>query len=89
MHKIIGSSGRDCVLVIGFQFNGSTTGLFESNLFWVDQYDPFLKIHIGRRTNPFILYLNAILKQPIQNNPSQKTADTILWMLMSLVFCSM
>ena len=37
---IIGSSGRDCVLIILFQFYGSKAGLFESNLSWVGQYDP-------------------------------------------------
>ena len=33
------SSGRDC-LVILFQLCGSKTGRFESNFFWVGQYDP-------------------------------------------------
>ena len=37
---IIGSSGRDCVLIIIFQLYGSKAGLFEGNLFWVGQYDP-------------------------------------------------
>ena len=36
---IVGSSGRNCVLIILFQLYGSKTGLFESNLFWVGQYD--------------------------------------------------
>ena len=40
IRTIIGSSGRDCALIILFQLYGSKTGLFESNLFWVDQYDP-------------------------------------------------
>ena len=39
MQKIIGSSGRDYVLIILFQIYGSKAGLFESNLFWVGQYD--------------------------------------------------
>ena len=39
MHTIIGSSGRDCVLVIVFQLDASKAGLFEGNLFWVGQYD--------------------------------------------------
>ena len=40
MRTIIGSSGRDYVLIILFQLHGSKGGLFESNLFWVGQYDP-------------------------------------------------
>ena len=40
MHKIICSSGRDCVLIILFQLYGSTAGLFDDSLFWVGQYDP-------------------------------------------------
>ena len=39
MCTIIGSSGSDCGLIILFQLYGSTAGFFESNLFWVDQYD--------------------------------------------------
>ena len=39
MYTIIGSSGRDCVLIILFQLYGSKAGLFEDNLFWLDQYD--------------------------------------------------
>ena len=35
---IVGSSGRNCVLIIFFQLYGSKTGLFESNLVWVGQY---------------------------------------------------
>ena len=35
MHTIVGSSGRNFVLIILFQLQGSKTGLFESNLFWV------------------------------------------------------
>ena len=40
MCTIIGSSGRDCVLIILFQFYGSKAGLFESNLIWVDTPQP-------------------------------------------------
>ena len=40
MRTIIGSSGMDYVLIILFQLHGSKGGLFESNLFWVGQYDP-------------------------------------------------
>ena len=34
MRTIICSSRRDGVLIILIQFYGSTSGLFESNLFW-------------------------------------------------------
>ena len=40
MWTIIGSSRRDCVLIILFQFYGSKAGLFESNLIWVDTPQP-------------------------------------------------
>ena len=40
MRTIIGSSGRDCVFIILFQLYGPKAGLFESDLFWVGQYDP-------------------------------------------------
>ena len=40
MHRIIGSFGRVCVLVILFQLYGSKVGLFGGNLVWVGQYDP-------------------------------------------------
>ena len=39
MHTIIGSSGRDCVLIILFQLHGSKAGPFENSLFSVGQYD--------------------------------------------------
>ena len=39
MRTIIGSSGSDCVFVILIHFYGSKTGVFDSNLFWVGQYD--------------------------------------------------
>ena len=51
MRTIIGSSGRDCVWIILFQIYGCKAGLFESNLYWVGQYDlPTLNLSIGRRT---------------------------------------
>ena len=50
---IIGSSGRECVLIVSFQFHGSKAGHFESNLFWVGQYDHHLPI--GRKTNPILV----------------------------------
>ena len=37
---IISSPGRVCVSIILFQLSGSKAGPFESNLFWVVQYDP-------------------------------------------------
>ena len=40
MRTTIGSSGRDCVLIILFQLCDSKAWLFESDLFWVGQYDP-------------------------------------------------
>ena len=42
MRTIIGSSGRDCVLIILFQLYGSKAGFFEGNLLWMGQYDPRL-----------------------------------------------
>ena len=32
--------GKECVLVVLFQRYGSMAGFFESNLFWVGQYEP-------------------------------------------------
>ena len=53
--KFLGSSGRDCVLIILFQLYGSKTGLFESDFFWLGQYEPSTpNLHIGKRTNPKI-----------------------------------
>ena len=41
MHTIIGSSRRDCVLIILLHFYGFSAGLFEGDLFWGGgQYDP-------------------------------------------------
>ena len=39
MCTIIGSSWRNCVLIILFQLYGSNGGFFECNLFGVGQYD--------------------------------------------------
>ena len=39
MCTIIGSSWRDCVLIILFQLYGSKGGFSECNLFGVGQYD--------------------------------------------------
>ena len=40
MRTVIGSSGRDSVLINLLQLYGSKTGLFKSNLFWAGQYYP-------------------------------------------------
>ena len=53
MCTIIGSSVGKSVLIVLFQLYGSKAGRFESNLFWLDQYDP--SHHIGRRTNPILI----------------------------------
>ena len=42
MHTIIGSSRRECVLVILFQLYGSRAELFEGDLFWVGQPPTFI-----------------------------------------------
>ena len=39
VHKNLGSSGRDCVLIILYQHYGRKTGLFEICFFWVGQYE--------------------------------------------------
>ena len=44
MHTIIGSFGRDCVLIILFQIYGSKAQFFETNLYWVGQCDPPLTL---------------------------------------------
>ena len=54
MRTIIGSPGRDCVLIILFQLYGSKAGHFQGNLFWVGQYDS-PNNHIGRKTNPILI----------------------------------
>ena len=54
MHTIIGSPGRNCVLITLFQLYGSKAGHFEGNLFWVGQYDS-PNHHIGGKTNPILM----------------------------------
>ena len=39
MHTIIGSPGRDCILIILFQVYGSRDGLFEGYFILEGQYD--------------------------------------------------
>ena len=58
MRTIIGSSGRNCVLIILFQLYGSKAGLFEGNLFWVGQHDPPPQPSCWKKNY-------TILKQPI------------------------
>ena len=41
MCTIIGSSEKDCVLIILFQIYSIKAGLFEGNLFKIGQYDHF------------------------------------------------
>ena len=41
MCTIIGSSEKDCVLIILFQIYSTKAGLFEGNLFKIGQYDHF------------------------------------------------
>ena len=50
MDTIIGSSRRDCVLIILFQLHGSKAAPSGGNSFWVGQYD----LNIGR-TNPILI----------------------------------
>ena len=55
MRTILGSPVRDHILIVLFQLYGSKAGLFESNLFWVGQYDHPCKLCIGRRTSPILI----------------------------------
>ena len=41
MRTIIGSSGRDYLLIISFQIYDTKAGHFDINLFWFGQYDHF------------------------------------------------
>ena len=49
---IIVSSGRECVLIVLFQFSGIKVGLFGGN--WIGQYD-LPNLHIGWKTNPVLI----------------------------------
>ena len=80
IHTILGSSRRDCVLIILFQLYDSKSGPFAGNLFGVSVWHsppppppPPTNLQIGRRTNPIFIQHNTILKQPIQNNSKLKT----------------
>ena len=63
MCTIIGSSGRDCVLSY-FNFMALRLG-FLKVLYsgWLNMTP--LNLHSRRRTNPILIQLNTILKQPI------------------------
>ena len=52
MCTITGSSERECTLIILFQLYGSKPGFFNV-------------IYFGRKTNPILMQLKTILKQPI------------------------
>ena len=82
MRTIIGFSERDWVLIILFQFYGTKAGLFDGDLLQVGQYES-LNLHTGRKTTPVLVYNLSNLSKII---PRQKTADIVLWMLMSLAF---
>ena len=77
MHTIIGSPGRDCILIILFQVYGSRDGVFEGYFILEGQYD-HQNFHIGRKTNTILIYLNTFLSNLSKLIPSQKTADIIL-----------
>ena len=66
MHLIMGSSGRDCVLVFLLQFHGFKARLFEGQFFGNFCESAWsLSLHIGRNTNPILMQLNTIYKQPV------------------------
>ena len=50
IRTIIGSSGRDSILIL-FQPYSSKAGIFESNLLRAGHYDLPLNLRIGSRTN--------------------------------------
>ena len=81
MCTIIGSSGRDCVLITLFQLYGSKAGLFQDRLFWVDQYDSLSPHQTFILEDKLIQYqykLMRLLSSLFKVIPSQKTADIIL-----------
>ena len=56
MHTIIGSFRRNCILMILFQFYGTKAGRFKVICSrWVNMTPPHNR-HIGRRTNPILIY---------------------------------
>ena len=55
MHTIIGSSGRDCVLIILFSFMALRLGFLKVIYSgWVNMIST-VNLHIGKRTNPLLL----------------------------------
>ena len=63
MCTIIGCSGRDCASIIFFQLYGFKARHFEVICSgWVSMTP---NLHVVRRTNPILIWLNTILKQTI------------------------
>ena len=77
MRTIIGSSGRDSVLVILFQLYRSKAGFFNDNLFWVGQYDPTTFI-LEEELIQYQYDLLQFLRDLPKIISSQKNADIIL-----------
>ena len=73
MGTFIGPCGRDCVLIILFQFYGTKAELFVGILLWVGQYDPYPQPSYWKKSqsNINIQFLSNLFKII----PSQKTAD--------------
>ena len=67
MSAVMGSSGRDCVLIILFQLHGSKAG-------WVSMTR---NLHIGKKNN-FNKNLVQFLSNLSKIIPSQRTTDIIL-----------
>ena len=69
MCTITGSFGRDCVLVILFQHYGARLSflkvIYSRLVSMTPSPTPHPKLHIERRTNPILIYLHTIFKQPI------------------------
>ena len=65
MCTILGSFGREYVLVMLFQHYGPTLGFLKIIHSWWIRMTPSPNLHIGRRPNPILIYFHAILKQLI------------------------
>ena len=56
IYAMIGSSGRDCVLIISFQFYRSKAGFLKIIYYgWVNMPLPLPNLRIGRRTNRILI----------------------------------
>ena len=79
MCTIMGSSGRGCGLIISFQLYGCTAGHFESNLFWVGQYEilpqPSYWKNNYSNINDFIQFLSNLSK--IMSSQKSECDDVI------------